>query len=371
MGRDTPTVQHVPHGARKTARSKLARHSLTHVLPSVLSSSARARSGIQSTVLHTSLAGLPRPTASYTVPRISLYNGDTLSIAHALLRPSHKVGILNMASPLRPGGGFLQGASSQEETLCLRTTLYPALNERYYRLPEAGVLYTPDILVYRDKHNKELVKKDRFFVDVATAGTLRFPDVLDGRYIREKERELIRAKMRMVMRSFVEAGVASVVLGAWGCGAYGNPVAEVVEAWRSVLVGGKRGMKEEWKGIKEMAFAVSDKMMAEEWSSLWGDGLQYAAREPHDERDTEETRDDIGGKEPPESAGARLELEGAKRDVVELKTKIEEIHEQIDSLRNVALKQRLELVLGGLENEIVEKEGLVETLNKYRELHGL
>jgi len=38
-----------------------------------------------------------------------------------------------MASPLRPGGGVLTGATSQEEFLCARTTLYPSLREKFYR----------------------------------------------------------------------------------------------------------------------------------------------------------------------------------------------------------------------------------------------
>ena len=46
------------------------------------------------------------------------------------------VAVLNMASAIRPGGGFLEGANSQEEYLCARSTLYPSLWDSYYRLPE-------------------------------------------------------------------------------------------------------------------------------------------------------------------------------------------------------------------------------------------
>ena len=369
MGRDTPTSSHVPHSSRKAARSKLARHSLTHTLPSVFSSSSRARTGIQSTALLTDIPSLPAPPRNTPPPKVALYNTDTLLAARALNSPGYKVGVLNMASPLRPGGGFLQGAFSQEESLCLRTTLYPALQERYYRLPDVGVLYTPDVMVYRDPEDKELSKAERWFVDVASAGMMRFPDVLEGRYVREKDREMVRGKMRMVMRAFVEAGVKRVVLGAWGCGAYGNPVVEVVEAWKSVLVGGKRGMKEEWKGVEEVVFAILDESMAEEWKSLWGDGMEISSlgadggeAAGSEKEQVVETADD---------KDKRLELEGAERDVVELKEKIEDMQGQVEGLRNEALKQRLGQVLDGLKAEVVEKEKLVEELEEYKRSRGI
>ncbi|RWA04683.1 hypothetical protein EKO27_g10427, partial [Xylaria grammica] len=119
--------------------------------------------------------GLPRNGSAVSAPRITLCVADTLTAAHSLLDSGpvsaqqqqhvnpeeraaktarapdtkHKIGILNMASPLSPGGGFLNGATSQEETLCMRTTLLPALRDEFYRLPELGVVYTPDVLVFR------------------------------------------------------------------------------------------------------------------------------------------------------------------------------------------------------------------------------
>jgi hypothetical protein len=83
-----------------------------------------------------------------------------------------------MASPIRPGGGFLDGANSQEEFLCARTTLFPSLWDSFYRLPEIGGIYTPDVLVFRDStpEANDLTKRDRYFLDVVSAGMFRFPD---------------------------------------------------------------------------------------------------------------------------------------------------------------------------------------------------
>ncbi|KAI1738695.1 hypothetical protein F4680DRAFT_165464 [Xylaria scruposa] len=218
-------------------------------------------------------------------PRITLHVGDALTAAQALLlshgsqnqknqhqhqhqgsvgaeafgRTYKKVGVLNMASPLAPGGGFLNGATGPEASLCLRTTLLPALRDEFYRLPELGVAYTPDVLVFRPgaaaaASNKRstgdgsegdeddvLPKNDRWFVDVASAAMLRLPETTDGGgdgwyYVSASDRALAERKMRAVLRVFAARGCEAVVLGAWGCGAHeGNPVSEIAAAWRRVL----------------------------------------------------------------------------------------------------------------------------------------
>ncbi|KAI0442930.1 hypothetical protein F4803DRAFT_575058 [Xylaria telfairii] len=235
-------------------------------------------------------------------PRITLCVGDALTAAQALLSRSpsspsqqkqerkgsvggeasghghKKVGVLNMASPLAPGGGFLNGATGTEASLCLRTTLLPALRDEFYRLPELGIVYTPDVLVFRpttssssstkragdgtcsrseggagnttteDDSRREddiLAKNDRWFIDVATAAMLRHPETTttttssaenETGYALASDRELAERKMRAVLRVFAARGCGAVVLGAWGCGAHeGNPISEIAAAWRRVL----------------------------------------------------------------------------------------------------------------------------------------
>ncbi|KAH8160458.1 hypothetical protein CIB48_g7776 [Xylaria polymorpha] len=244
------------------------------------------------------------PSESHGPPRITLCVGDALTAAQMLLSrspspskqerkgsvgadgPGHrrhnkKVGVLNMASPLAAGGGFLNGATGTEASLCLRTTLLPALRDEFYRLPELGVVYTPDVLVFRrttssssspakrsgdgtggriseggvgsitaevDSREEEeeediLAKNDRWFVDVATAAMLRLPETTTASsaenetgYALASDRELAERKMRAVLRVFAARGCGAVVLGAWGCGAHeGNPVSEIAAAWRRVL----------------------------------------------------------------------------------------------------------------------------------------
>lgn len=298
MGRTEPTVVLPPAAFRRDARAKQAKATINKTVPALLASNPRARRGVDAAELANGLpldppAGSPKTKDKIAAsvprqpPRIRLQVTDSLSAAAELTRrntnSSGKVAVLNMASPLVPGGGFLNGANSQEEFLCMRTTLYPSLKDSFYRLPELGAVYTPDVLVFRDKDANDFNKQDRFFVDVVSAGMLRFPDVEEAPrdektdsgpvgqsfYAHSRDRELVIKKMRAVMRILQTKGARRVVLGAWGCGAYGNPVGEVARAWKKVLSGeerrrraGRAQTSESWDGIEEMVFAISQRRMA-------------------------------------------------------------------------------------------------------------
>ncbi|POR35900.1 Uncharacterized protein TPAR_03890, partial [Tolypocladium paradoxum] len=155
----------------RDARAKEAKAFINKTLPALLRSNARARRGVAAAevivdpppVENTGSAGQQAgdgdvgkgKKAPPPPMRITLRVTDTLAAASRLSkstptstsrpRPA-RVAILNMASPLRPGGGVLTGATSQEEQLCTRTTRYASLRESFYRLPDVGGVLTPDVL---------------------------------------------------------------------------------------------------------------------------------------------------------------------------------------------------------------------------------
>ena len=114
---------------------------------------------------------------------------------------------------------------------------------------------------------------------VITASMLRFPELKSGKdgpkstWANEQDLEVVLEKMRIVMRAVSSNGIQRVVLGAWGCGAYGNPVKEIARAWRIVLLGNKGGRKEEWKGVEQVVFAITDGHMADVFSEVFADAL--------------------------------------------------------------------------------------------------
>ncbi|WPG99532.1 Hypothetical protein R9X50_00234700 [Acrodontium crateriforme] len=375
MGRTAPTLVVRPSQNRRDDRAKRAKDTLNRVIPDVLRSSPRARHAIhQSAVIKD-----PQPESSSSslhipgnIPRIRLQCTDTLRAASQIserpfvtrrnssVRPAndkekkHNVAILNMASPLKPGGGFLDGANSQEEFLCARSTLYPSLWDHFYRLPELGGVFTPDVMVFRDStpEANDLDKRDRFFVDVISAGMIRFPDINKNRSEDREEggcscgvsycdtdRELVTRKMKAVMRIAQSKGTEKLILGAWGCGAYGNPVKEVAKIWRKVIAGSPRQRRpnaEQWEGIREIIFAIPDRTMLREFEIAFGDLITNDPSTPLHWR----------------SSNPRSQDERADAQNSELMTKIAETEMQMELTSSSRIKARLRDVLANLNREL-------------------
>lgn len=325
-------------------------------------SGKRRSDSIDEDLSHLTLTNQPMAPTSPKKHSVKVVTADSLTTAHLLssTHPKHSkkpdnVCILNMASPLRPGGGVLAGATSQEEFLCARTTLLPSLNEAYYRLPEYGGIFTRDVLVVRGPgplgdSAGELGLTERYWIDVISSGMLRFPD-LEGeedevKKLGKKDREIVEKKMRGVLRIAAAKGVKKLVLGAWGCGAYGNPVVDVAQAWSRVLSGaaagatkkGKAESSEVWLDLEDVVFAIQNPRMAKDFADAFEGDIQI--------------------EEGPRSLGEDDEDEGEEDEVTqELQLKIEEMEGQISKVWNPDLKSRLGVVLDGLKVQLKERQG--------------
>jgi uncharacterized protein (TIGR02452 family) len=314
-------------------------------------SSKKRNDSLDESLSNLTIQPLPKPTIRITTT-------DTLTAVTSLLprsknsRKNPNPCILNMASPLRPGGGVLTGATSQEEFLCVRTTLLPSLREHFYRLPEYGGIFTRDVLVFRNALSlsdpaSELGSMERCYVDVITAGMLRFPELEGGdeemKRLAKGDREMVEEKMRAVMRIASSRGVKRIVLGAWGCGAYGNPVRDVAEAWCKVLTGGKKASStteqgETWAGIEEIVFAISNQKMAREFAYAFDPSIEIESGPAGSTGEEEE------------------EEEEADAMAKELRTKIAEMEGQLGSVWSPHLKQRMDVILDGLRAQLQERE---------------
>ena len=64
---------------------------------------------------------------------------------------NRRVALLNMTSDRKPGGGWLKGATGQEETLFYRSSLSLSLTPRIsnYPLKPESAIYSPDVVVIR------------------------------------------------------------------------------------------------------------------------------------------------------------------------------------------------------------------------------
>ncbi|KAF2825771.1 hypothetical protein CC86DRAFT_370673 [Ophiobolus disseminans] len=376
-GEDEAYIKRKGQGRRKVKTERGA-ETVNHGKVDVGSSKSRGKGRRRQDSVDYELGNLDitdTDTASTRTERkIRIITADTLTAAHILAYPakydivepkppkkSPNVCILNMASPLRPGGGVLTGATSQEEFLCARTTLLPSLKEPFYRLPELGGIWSPDVLVFRNSLSLgdtqgELAPADRYWLDVISAGMLRFPE-LEGKegevkMLSKSDRAMVEHKMRAVMRIAASKGVKKIVLGAWGCGAYGNPVSDIARAWKKVLDGtssatskkrtSSANAAETWPTIETIVFAIMNRKMAIEFARAFDTKIEVE-HAPSDAAEHEDDDDD--------------------EDVIaqELRAKIAEMESQLSQVWNPDLKSRMGIILAGLNAQLLEREGQAHT----------
>lgn len=275
----------------KAARAALAKETINRTVPAILASNTYAKNGVQNSQLFRGYTDLPKLNQTLSNAHGEDNTGATASISPMLIRlvpsytldaaqklhvehPTAKIAVLNMASPLQPGGGVIRGAKAQEESLCMRSTLYPSLRPEWYRHPSDAVIYSPDVLVFRSSPAPEmemLDAKDRFYVDVISCAAPRHPETVEVRndknekelrYADPKDEELMRLKVKFIMRTAAKMGITHLVLGALGCGAYRNPIGQVANIMRKCLVGkgNDRPSEENWNsaGIEQVVFAILD-----------------------------------------------------------------------------------------------------------------
>ncbi|MGO4546797.1 TIGR02452 family protein [Paenibacillus sp. 2TAB23] len=177
-----------------------------------------------------------------------------------------KIGVLNFASAKNPGGGFLNGAMAQEESLAASSGLYATqlCHEGYYLANRAFssmmytdyAIYSPDVVFFRDERFNLLEKP-------VTASVLTLPAVNYGQVILKGEdskqaQKTMKDRMRLALTILAAKGDQTVVLGAYGCGVFRNDPANVARWWKELL------MDEGYDThFDEIIFAVLDTSKAE------------------------------------------------------------------------------------------------------------
>jgi len=200
--------------------------------------------------------------------RIKVVDQDSFDAAVAL-QPGTTIGdsrkpvaVLNLASERRPGGGWENGALAQEEALCYRSSLYLTLKPEYYPIPPLSSVYSPTVILIREAlsrgHGLLVPKTDAKqlpITSVLTVAAARGPKVArDNIYLFNADRELMKSKIRVTLRMAARNGHTKLVLGALGCGAFGNPPKDVAQCYLEVF----REAEFEGGWWEDIVFAVLD-----------------------------------------------------------------------------------------------------------------
>lgn len=163
---------------------------------------------------------------------ISVCNCTTFAAARSLLAAGYSNPLcLNFASAKNPGGGFLSGSQAQEECLARASALYESLVTQmtYYEINRAHssslytnhMIYSPRVPVFRT--DDDALLQEPYFVSILTspavnAGAVRKNEPSSVSLIQQT----MQTRIRSVLTVARKHGHDAIVLGAWGCGVFGN-----------------------------------------------------------------------------------------------------------------------------------------------------
>jgi uncharacterized protein (TIGR02452 family) len=164
---------------------------------------------------------------------------------------------LNFASATHPGGGFLSGARAQEEYLARSSGLYACLKDNpmyefhrsnYDPLYSNYAIYSPQVPVFRSDDG--LLLEEPYCVSIITSPAVNASKLDPGR-----RREIKPAMWRRILKILsigIMHGHDSIVLGAWGCGAFGNDSSEIARLFKDALEVNLKG------AYRRVIFAIVD-----------------------------------------------------------------------------------------------------------------
>lgn len=178
------------------------------------------------------------PNKRFDKTDITLMKLGTEDAIVKLADSSGKLCVLNYASYIKPGGGFINGHFAQEEVLCHVSNLYNVLNEHkdVYKerrnsvnkgLYSENFIYSPDIMFVRELYNTTNPIKCDVLTYAATCPAKK-----------DKSKEYYDTWAKRIKNAIVYPSIHNVdtlILGAWGCGMFGNDPLSLAQQWELIM----------------------------------------------------------------------------------------------------------------------------------------
>ena len=186
--------------------------------------------------------------------RIQVSNETTLGASRRLVESGLRPLALNFANGIHPGGGFLGGARAQEEVLCRSSALYKTIiDNRMYKehrqrsRPDSTdwAIYSPDVPVFRADEGTEL--EQPWLLSFITCAAPYAPTIGQS-----EAADLLQIRIHRVLAIAKAYGHSALVLGAWGCGAFGNDPHRTATDFRHALENDFSGT------FSDIVFAITD-----------------------------------------------------------------------------------------------------------------
>lgn len=182
---------------------------------------------------------------------VSIIKKDCIYVAIEYKEKGFNPILLNMSDWEVSGGGVDYGSPAQEEELFRRSNYYKHLSQNLYPLYNLDTTISNNVEFFRYGIDKGYMIMDRpIQIDCIGAPAVCLPLLnSDGDYLNEKNKEFMRQKIRMLLLTAAQNGNDSIILSAWGCGAYGCPPKSTALLFKEVLT--------EFAGVfQETPFAI-------------------------------------------------------------------------------------------------------------------
>lgn len=177
----------------------------------------------------------PKEISGGTVPLVIVKKLDSVSAVLEYATPDNKTAVLNFADYLIPGGWYLRGSHAQEESLCHESFLHSVLCQfpEYYAYNKKNrndnlyldrAIYSPDVVFFRDG--------DETKCDVVTCASPHYKKATERKVPGEMISDALRKRIHFIHKIAAEQQVDTLILGAFGCGAFKQNAKEVSAMFR-------------------------------------------------------------------------------------------------------------------------------------------
>ena len=192
---------------------------------------------------------------------LSIDNVDCIEAGLALQAEGLNPVVLNLSDDREAGGCIDLGSGAQEESIWRRTAVCATQLQSFYPL-KCEAIYSPSVLVLRRPEREFYAwyaEAERPVVSFIACPAIKMPqwvvsaeepdgdlslraglDQTGGLLIhqgdlKDRDKMELAKRLRLILRIAAAKGHDAVVLGAMGCGAWGNPPRAVARVFASVL----------------------------------------------------------------------------------------------------------------------------------------
>ncbi len=184
--------------------------------------------------------------AKHTSTVIEITGEQSIEAIHRLAKEGNRLLCLNFASAKNPGGGFLNGALAQEESLAISSALYASQLKAFafYETHRAmkscmysdTMIFSPDVPVFRNKKGELL--------DQPSSCSMITSAAVNAGVVKRKEPNRID-EISILMDKRIDKMFAlahhhkmdTLVLGAWGCGVFQNDPEQIAQLFNKHIHG--------------------------------------------------------------------------------------------------------------------------------------